>query len=82
MRQGSMSRLSNMFKTSSGFATFSSRSSRHDASIYEASEVNDSAEDLRMQIEQEDREADRLENVRACCDGMTPSFSRGCRGIF
>lgn len=38
-------------------------------SIYEANEVQDSAEDLRQIIEQQDREADRLENVRACCDG-------------
>ena len=37
--------------------------------VYEASEVHDSAEDLRELIEQQDREADRLENVRACCDG-------------
>ncbi|KAM7220032.1 anucleate primary sterigmata protein A [Rhypophila decipiens] len=38
-------------------------------SIYEASEVQDSAEDLREMIERQDRESDRLENVRACCDG-------------
>lgn len=69
MRQGSMSKLSNIFRTTSGLATFSSRSSRHNASIYDASEVNDSAEELRLQIEREEREADRLENVRACCDG-------------
>ncbi|PWW79071.1 hypothetical protein C7212DRAFT_275472 [Tuber magnatum] len=68
MRQGSMSRLSNIFRTTSGLATFSTRSSRHNASIYDASEVNDSAEELRLQIEREEREADRLENVRACCD--------------
>lgn len=37
--------------------------------IYEASEVHDSAEDLREIIERQDRESDRLENVRACCDG-------------
>ncbi|KAG0635476.1 hypothetical protein HOY80DRAFT_440523 [Tuber brumale] len=69
MRQGSMSRLSNIFRTTSGLATFSSRSSRHNASIYGASEMNDSAEELRLQIEREEREADQLENVRACCDG-------------
>ncbi|KAL2888099.1 Anucleate primary sterigmata protein A [Ceratocystis lukuohia] len=34
-----------------------------------ASEAHDSAEDLRLVIEQQDRESDRLENVRACCDG-------------
>jgi hypothetical protein len=38
-------------------------------SIYEASEAHDSAEDLREMIERQDRESDRLENVRACCDG-------------
>ncbi|KAK5998944.1 Anucleate primary sterigmata protein A [Cladobotryum mycophilum] len=37
--------------------------------IYETSEAHDSAEDLREMIERQDREADRLENVRACCDG-------------
>ncbi|KND90478.1 Anucleate primary sterigmata protein A [Tolypocladium ophioglossoides CBS 100239] len=37
--------------------------------IYEASEVHDSAEDLREFIERQDRESDRLENVRTCCDG-------------
>ncbi|KAF2232686.1 hypothetical protein EV356DRAFT_504955 [Viridothelium virens] len=31
--------------------------------------VQDSAEDLRRVIERQEREADRLENVRACCDG-------------
>ncbi|KAL5629005.1 hypothetical protein BROUX41_002396 [Berkeleyomyces rouxiae] len=34
-----------------------------------ATDTHDSAEDLRLVIEQQDREADRLENVRACCDG-------------
>ncbi|KAK0255167.1 hypothetical protein LTS09_009923 [Friedmanniomyces endolithicus] len=39
--------------------------------IYDASVVsgNESAEDLRAVIERQEREADRLENVRACCDG-------------
>jgi hypothetical protein len=31
--------------------------------------VRDSAEDLRQVIERQEQEADRLENVRACCDG-------------
>ena len=35
----------------------------------EAHNPNDSAEDLRKVIEQQERDADRLENVRACCDG-------------
>ncbi|KAJ4298457.1 hypothetical protein N0V88_003487 [Collariella sp. IMI 366227] len=33
------------------------------------SDIQDSAEDVRQMIERQDREADRLENVRACCDG-------------
>ncbi|KAH0537430.1 hypothetical protein FGG08_005783 [Glutinoglossum americanum] len=71
--QGSMSRLSNMFRpTSSMRGSFSSRRSRYSeksASLYDASEVHNSAEDLREMIELQDREADKLENVRACCDG-------------
>jgi hypothetical protein len=31
--------------------------------------AHDSAEDLRQVIQQQEREADQLENVRACCDG-------------
>ncbi|ERS98229.1 nuclear migration protein [Sporothrix schenckii 1099-18] len=37
--------------------------------IYEASDMNDSAEELRAMYEAQDRASDRLENVRACCDG-------------
>ncbi|KAI9804467.1 MAG: hypothetical protein M1825_001366 [Sarcosagium campestre] len=71
---GSISRLSQMFKPGSTLrGSFSSRKSgygpRRDASIYEASEVHDSAEDLRQVIERQEQEADHLENVRACCDG-------------
>lgn len=53
------------------FGTLRSRSvsGREPDSIYEASEVPDSAEDVRQIIERQDRESDRLENVRACCDG-------------
>jgi predicted nucleic acid-binding Zn-ribbon protein len=39
----------------------------------EAHNPNDSAEDLRKVIEQQERDADRLENVRACCDGESDS---------
>ena len=38
-------------------------------SIYNASVVHDSAEDVRQVISQQERGADQLENVRACCDG-------------
>jgi hypothetical protein len=69
-----LSRLSNYWKPKEGIVgSFSSRRSRQSAgaggSIYEASEVHDSAEELREVIEKQVRESDRLENVRACCDG-------------
>ncbi|CAD6443887.1 6d2f186a-f94d-43d3-bc16-ecc1343bab63 [Sclerotinia trifoliorum] len=66
------SRLSSYLLPGDGNRSFSVRRSRSvngAKSIYEASEVQDSAEDLREQIERQDRESDRLENVRACCDG-------------
>ncbi|KAI0858872.1 hypothetical protein F4860DRAFT_287918 [Xylaria cubensis] len=67
-------KLSGYWKSGSlSRGTFSSLRNRsyqpYDSAIYEASEVPDSAEDLRQIIEQQDRESDRLENVRACCDG-------------
>ncbi|KAH8594085.1 hypothetical protein B0O99DRAFT_595795 [Bisporella sp. PMI_857] len=72
---GTFSRLSNMWQSGKDgrLSSFSSRHGRQsiggDNSIYEASEVHDSAEDLREMIEKQDRESDKLENVRACCDG-------------
>ncbi|KAI2470713.1 hypothetical protein F4781DRAFT_166328 [Annulohypoxylon bovei var. microspora] len=73
MRSGTLGRLSGYWKSSSINSTFSSLRSRshiaQDSAIYEASEVPDSAEDLRQIMEQQDRDADRMENVRACCDG-------------
>ncbi|KAI1872192.1 uncharacterized protein JN550_003911 [Neoarthrinium moseri] len=76
VRPGTLTRLSGyLSRTSTSGSLFNSLRTRshgghgHDSAIYEASEVNDSAEELRQIIEQQDREADRLENVRACCDG-------------
>jgi hypothetical protein len=71
---GTFSRLSTYLKASSGqMSSHSTRRSRQsagrDGSIYQASEVHDSAEDLREIIEKQDRESDKLEDVRACCDG-------------
>lgn len=72
---GTFSRFSNYWKPGKEdqVGSFSNRKSRHSVSgtgsIYEASEVHDSAEDLREMIEKQDRESDKLENVRACCDG-------------
>ncbi|KAI0839416.1 hypothetical protein F5Y06DRAFT_303148 [Hypoxylon sp. FL0890] len=72
-RSGTLGRLSGYWRSSTINSTFSSLRSRshipHDSAIYEASEVPDSAEDLRQIIEEQDRAADRMENVRACCDG-------------
>ena len=78
---GSMRRISNIFRPTS----YSSKRSvsRHsqrgrdgasdrESDIYNASVVRDSAEDLRMVIERQEQDADRLENVRACCDGESP----------
>lgn len=72
---GTLGRLSGYWKSGGPkiSGTFSSLRGRgpsaQSTSIYEASEVHDSAEDLREMIERQDRESDRLENVRACCDG-------------
>jgi septal ring factor EnvC (AmiA/AmiB activator) len=72
---GTLSRISGYLKDnkiSETFGSIRSRSAqgRHSAlGIYESNDVQDSAEDVRQMIERQDREADRLENVRACCDG-------------
>jgi len=70
---GRFSSLSGMFRPRSvvrgSFSSRHSKGSAQEAQIYDAPPVHDSAEDLREVIEQQEREADRLENVRACCDG-------------
>ncbi|KAL2121903.1 hypothetical protein VTJ04DRAFT_2358 [Mycothermus thermophilus] len=80
---GTLSRIGSYLrdnKVSGTFASIRSRSvqGRHTSlGFYESSSTtdhehghaHDSAEDLREMIERQDREADRLENVRACCDG-------------
>ena len=76
-RYSSASRLSSVI-TATIRGSFSSRRGRHshtDESIYDTVvEGHDSAEDLRQAIERQEREADRLENVRACCDGEFWAF--------
>ena len=81
--QGSMSsRFSSYWRpgrNSSMRGSISSRQSatasqRDASSIYDASVVHDSAEDLRQVIERQEQDADRLENVRACCDGKSCVF--------
>lgn len=59
--------------TGRGRTSFSSRGRNapgDPSDIYDASVVGESAEDLRAVIERQERDADRLENVRACCDGQ------------
>ncbi|KAI5856465.1 hypothetical protein BZA05DRAFT_332519 [Tricharina praecox] len=63
--QGSLSRLSNIFRPASAFG---SHSSRNDNSVYGISEDDNSTEDL-QQMERQEVELERMENVRACCDG-------------
>ncbi|KAI9811797.1 MAG: hypothetical protein M1832_000691 [Thelocarpon impressellum] len=77
---GSMSRFSTILRSGTALrGSFSSRKTREE-SIYDASEVHDSAEDLREAVARQDREADRLENVRACCDGKHDVGSLAKRG--
>lgn len=66
---GTLSKISGYWKAGNFGSLRGRNASGRQASIYEASEVHDSAEDLREMIERQDRESDRLENVRACCDG-------------
>jgi len=53
-------------------------------SIYNASIVSDgghdSAEELRKELLKQEREADKLENVRACCDGKHDVSTLSARG--
>lgn len=71
-RASASSRLSRVFDATIR-GSFASIRGRHtpvhmDSSQTDASDY-DSAEDLRQVIERKEWEADRLENVRACCDG-------------
>jgi len=65
--QGSLTRLSNIFRPASAFGSYSSR---NDNSVYGISEDGNSAEDLQQQLERHEVELERMENVRACCDGL------------
>ena len=75
LRHGPISRFSQMFRPPSALAgTFSSRGSRHStqvASIQESIRADTVAEVVDDAVEQHERDPDRLENVRACCDGMS-----------
>ncbi|OAA60128.1 hypothetical protein ISF_06139 [Cordyceps fumosorosea ARSEF 2679] len=63
--KGALNKISGYWKLSS----LRSRAGGSNVELYATNQVHDSAEDLREMIERQDRDADRLENVRACCDG-------------
>ncbi|KAL1860190.1 hypothetical protein Plec18170_002139 [Paecilomyces lecythidis] len=67
----SASRLSTVINTTlrGSFSSLRGRHSHVDDNYDATVADHDSAEDLRHVIERQEREADRLENVRACCDG-------------
>ena len=79
---GTLTRLSGYWKSSQAFSSLRSRRTVVTPDVYENDEVHDSAEDVRAMIERQDREADRLENVRACCDGKhdVGTLTRGKQG--
>lgn len=63
-------RLSGYWRSTQDSLSLRSRSGLRDQqSLYSNDETHDSAEDLRQMYEQQDRDSDRLDNVRACCDG-------------
>ncbi|KAI1008106.1 Anucleate primary sterigmata protein A [Podosphaera aphanis] len=72
---GAFSRLSSYWRPGRDgiMESLSSRHSKHSIdnaeSLIAINQAHDSAEDLREIIESQDRESDKLENVRACCDG-------------
>ena len=50
-------------------SSVSNRGRLDNGEIYDASVAAESAEDVRAVIQKQEQDADRLENVRACCDG-------------
>ncbi|RJE24091.1 hypothetical protein PHISCL_03580 [Aspergillus sclerotialis] len=76
-RQTSASRLSSILSTTIR-GSFAHRNGRYSHSLHgdhdEGGRDRDSAEDLRQMTERQESEVDRLENVRACCDGKFQSI--------
>ncbi|KAL2864758.1 putative nuclear migration protein (ApsA) [Aspergillus lucknowensis] len=81
-RQSSASRLSTLLNSTIK-SSFGRKGSAYAASsVHEGSLHNhDSEEDLRQMMERHEQDVDRLENVRACCDGKhdVSSLSRTSR---
>lgn len=69
--KGTLTRLSGYWKPSHAFSTLRTRRAAVTPEVYVNGQVHDSAEDVRKVMERQDQEADRLENVRACCDGKS-----------
>lgn len=70
-------RLSGYWRSTQDSLSLRSRSGVRDQySLYSNNDVHDSAEDLREEYERQDRESDRLDNVRACCEGKLETFQR------
>lgn len=75
---GTTSRFGNYWKPGKDglIGSVTSRHSRYGQekveNLYQSNQVHSSAEDLREMIEEKDRDSDKLENVRACCDGISP----------
>ena len=59
-------------RRASTITTRDDRVSATTGNMYNASVANDSAEDVRQVLERQEQDAERLENVRACCDGELP----------
>jgi len=70
-----LSSISSAFRSSSVVRRYSTTPGEMEVADTTSSvTAHDSAEDLRAVIEAQEREADRLENVRACCDGKLHSI--------
>ncbi|KAL2813318.1 hypothetical protein BDW59DRAFT_31787 [Aspergillus cavernicola] len=82
-RQSSSSRLSTLLNSTIK-GSFGRKSSGYAASsVNEGSLHNhESEEDLRPGMERQDQDTDRLENVRACCDGKHDVSSLSRKGRF
>lgn len=71
-------RLSGYWRTTQDSLSLRSRSGVRDQySLYSNNDAHDSAEDLREEYERQDRESDRLDNVRACCEGKFEKIAEG-----
>ncbi|KAK9387576.1 meiotic cell cortex C-terminal pleckstrin homology-domain-containing protein [Lipomyces mesembrius] len=71
MDQGSMGRLTSLFRPPTGRLrqSLGNESQQAPIGIYEAQEAIDSTDELQAQMEREVHEMGGLENVRVCCDG-------------